>query len=217
MNIGGSSCLFQTRVSFRSGFLGVYAQEWDCWVLWQFYFQFFKESLHCLEKTLESPLDCKEIQPVHPEGISPEYSLEGLMLKLKLQYFGHLMQRVGSFEKTLMLGKIEGRRRRGWQTMRLLDGITDSMDMGLGEFRELVMNREVWRAAVHGVTKNHTLLSELNWFSLQHLIVLQFLWLQLSSILSSSAGLLWRGWYLWDSLKIPFPVKDQPKVWSLLL
>ena len=85
-----------------------------------------------LGKTLESLLDCKEIQPVSPKGDSPEYSLEGLMLKLKLQYFGHLMRRADSFEKTLMLGKIEGRRRRGKQRMRWLDGITDSVDMSLG-------------------------------------------------------------------------------------
>ena len=113
-----------------------------------------------LEKTLERSLDCKETQPINPKGNQSEYSLEGLMLKLKLQYFGHLMGRTDSFEKTLVLGKSESRKRRGWQRKRWLDDITDLMGMSLSKLQEMVKDREVWNAAVHGVTKSQTRLRD---------------------------------------------------------
>ena len=113
-----------------------------------------------LEKTLESPLDCKEIQPVHPKGDQSWVFIGRTDIEAEAQYFSHLMRRADSFEKTLMLGKIEGKKRKGRQRMRSLDGITDSMDMGLCRLRQLVIDREAWRATVHGVTKSQTRLHD---------------------------------------------------------
>ena len=158
--MSSSNCFFLTCIQI--------SQEADRVVWYSHLFQNFPQFI--VIHTVQSLLDCKEIQPVHSKKISPNCSLERMMLKLKLQYLGHLMWRVYSLEKTLMLGGIGGRRRRGQQRMRWLDGITDSMDMSLSEPQELVMDREAWGAVIHGISRSWTWLSD--WTELNHTVTL---------------------------------------------